>query len=140
MCSTFNDFQLTVESYPLDIITLSETWFKENPLLMKYVQLPGYVTEFRNRENHRGGGVSMYIKDNIRYKRRKDIENIQPDLENLWIVVADRNKHSKLLLGVIYRSTKFMNTQSWLDQMETLLSQISACWDGLLAITGDMNI
>ena len=24
--------------------------------------------------------------------------------------------------------------------METLLSQISACWDGLLVITGDMNI
>ena len=140
MCSTFNEFQLTVESYPLDIITLSETWLKENPLLMKYVQLPGYVTEFRNRENHRGGGVGMYIKDNIRYKRRKDIENIQSDLENLWIEVAGRNKHSKLLLGVIYRSTKFMNTQSWLDQMETLLSQISACWDGLLVITGDMNI
>ena len=33
-----------------------------------------------------------------------------------------------------------MNTQSWLDQMETFLSQISACWDGLLVITGDMNI
>ena len=33
-----------------------------------------------------------------------------------------------------------MNTQCWLDQMETLLSQISAYWDGLLVITGDMNI
>ena len=107
---------------------------------MQYVQLPGYVTEFRNRENHRGGGVGMYIEDNIRYKRRKDIEDTQPDLENLWIEVSGRNKHRKLLLGVIYRSTKFMNTQSWLDQTETLLSQISASWDGLLVITGDMNI
>ena len=140
MCSTFNEFQLTVESYPLDILTLSKTWLKENLLLMQYVQLPGYVTEFRNRENHRGGGVAMYIKDNILYKRRKYIEDIQPDLENLRIEVAGRNKHSKLLLGAIYRPTKFMNTQSWLAQMETLLSQISACWDRLLVITGDMNI
>ena len=76
----------------------------------------------------------------VHYKRHKDVKDIQPDLENLWIEVAGRNKHSKLLLWVIYRSTKFMNTQSWLDQMETLLSQISACWDGLLVITRDMNI
>lgn len=109
-------------------------------MLLEYVQLPGFVTEFRNREKIRGGGVSAYIKDNLSYKRRKDIEGIQPELENLWLELSGRNKHSKLLLGVIYRSTRTISTQSWFDQMETLLSQISAVWDGLLVITGDMNI
>ena len=30
MTSTFDEFLLTVNKYPLDIITLSETWLKDN--------------------------------------------------------------------------------------------------------------
>ena len=62
MCFTFNEFQLTVENYPLDIITLSETWLKQNPFLMQYVRLPKYVTEFQNRENHRGAAWVCTLK------------------------------------------------------------------------------
>ena len=69
MVSTFDEFALTVNTYPLDIIALSETWLKNHKLLMEYVNLPGFVTEFRNRVDTRGGGVGIYIKDTIKYKR-----------------------------------------------------------------------
>ena len=87
MVSTFNEFLLTVNRYPLDIITLSETWLKDNHLLMEYVSIPGYTTEFRNRESIKGGGCGAYIKENINYKRRRDIENLFPELEHLWLEV-----------------------------------------------------
>ena len=90
MVSTFNELLLTVNSYPLDIVALSETWLRDQPQLLYYVSIPGFVTDFRNREGIRGGGVGVYIKENINYKRRRDIENAHPELEHLWIEVPGR--------------------------------------------------
>ena len=109
MVSTFNEFLLTVTNHTLDIITLSETWLKDHPLLMEYVAIPGFNTEFRSRDTIRGGGVGAYIKDTIKYKRRHDIENLLPELEHLWIEVPGRNRHSKALVGVIYRSRRVLD-------------------------------
>ena len=83
MVSTFNELLLTVNSYPLDIAALRETWLRDQPQLLDYVSIPGFVTEFRNREGIRGGGVGVYIKENINYKRRRDIEYAHPELEHL---------------------------------------------------------
>ena len=76
MVSTFNEFLLTVNNYTLDIITLSETWFKDNPFLMEYVTIPGFNTKFCSRDTIRGGEVGAYIKDTIKYELRRDIENL----------------------------------------------------------------
>ena len=73
-------------------------------------------------------------------KRRKDIEKLKPELENLWLEIEGKNKHSKLLLGVIYRSTRILSAQAWFNNIESLLSHLSVNWDGLLILTGDMNI
>ena len=97
MTSTFDNFRLTIETYPFDIFTLSETWLKENKLLLQYV-------------NINGGGVGAYIRDDIPFKRRTDLEQLYPDLEVLWLEVPGRNTNSKLLLGTIYRSERTMPT------------------------------
>ena len=140
MTSTFNEFLVTVKQYPFDVLTLSETWLKDNRQLLEYVSIPGYNFEFRNRESIRGGGVGAYIKESVQYKRRKDIEKLKPELENLWLEFQGKNKHSKLLLGVIYRSTRILSTQEWFDRIESLLGYLIVNWDGLLVLTGDMNI
>ena len=33
-----------------------------------------------------------------------------------------------------------MDTQQWLTHMESMLSDLTTSWEGLLIITGDMNI
>ena len=123
MVSTFNEFLLTVNNYALDIITLSKTWLKDNPLLMEYVTISGFNTEFRSRNTIRDGGVGSYIKDTIKYKRRRDIENLLPELVHLWREVPGRNKHSKALVRVIYRSRRILDDASWFD--ETLLAHLT---------------
>ena len=65
--------------------------------------------EFRNREGIRGGGVGVHIKENINYKRRRDIENAHPELEHLWIEVPGRNKYSRALVGMIYNSERMLS-------------------------------
>jgi hypothetical protein len=143
MVSSFNEFQVFLSQYPMDVmivITMSETWLKENHALLEYVSLSGYGAVFRNRDNIRGGGVGAYISNSIKYKRRKDIENLQPNMEQLWFEVPGRNKHSKALIGVIYRSERIQSSSDWLDSFESLLGHLTVSWDGLLLVTGDINI
>jgi hypothetical protein len=81
MASTFNELLATVNFYPLDIITLRKTWLKDNPSFLEYVAIPGY-------------------RESIKFKHRKDLENLQPDLEHLWLEIPGKNKHSKALIGI----------------------------------------
>ena len=107
--------------------------------LLDYVSTDGYATEFRHRVATKVGGVGAYIKENVAYRRRFDIEKTQPDLEQLWLELPGRNKHSKLLLGVIYRSDLLMTASYWLECFEDLLSHITSTWDGMVVRTGDIN-
>ena len=50
-----------------------------------------------------------------------------------------RNKHNKLLIGVIYRSDLLMTASYWLECFEDLLSHITSTWDGMVVRTGDIN-
>ena len=131
---------MTINQYPFDIITMSETWLKDNKYLLDYVSIPGYVNVFQNRDRIRGSGVGIYIRESINFKCRRDIENLNPDMEHLWLEIPGHNKNSKLLLGVTYHSERIMQIQDWLEGFETMLAHISAHWDGLLVVTGDTNI
>ena len=61
MLSTFDNLMITLNNYPFDIITMSETWLKDNQLLLHHVSIPGYNLAFRKRET-RGGGVGIYVQ------------------------------------------------------------------------------
>ena len=89
---------------------------------LDYVAIEGYITEFRHCEVTKGEGVGAYVKDNIPYKRRYDIENTQPGMEHLWLELHGQNKHSKLLLVVIYRSNLLIPASNWLECFEDLLT------------------
>ena len=120
-------------------MALSETWLRNHKELLDYVAIEGYVTEFHHCEVTKGGGVGAYIKDNIPYKRRYDIENTQPGMEHLWLELPGRNKHSKLLLGVIYRSNLVITASNWLECFEDLLTHVTSNWDGMVVLAGDTN-
>ena len=53
--------QFIVNESKFDIITLSETWLKNDKYLLEYVNLPGSKFSYRNRDEKRGGGVGIYI-------------------------------------------------------------------------------
>ena len=99
----------------MDVALLSETWLRDQKELLDYESIDGYATEFGHRVATKGGGVGGYIKENVAYRRRFDIEKTQPDLEHLWLELPGRNRHSKQLLGVIYRSDLLMTASHWLE-------------------------
>ena len=71
MGSTFDEFQVMLYQHLLDITTLSETWLRNDSNLLHYVQMPGYSFCYKNRDERRGGGVDMYIKDTINTRNGK---------------------------------------------------------------------
>ena len=42
MSSTFDEFQFMINQTRFHVITLSETWLKNDKNLLEYVRLPGY--------------------------------------------------------------------------------------------------
>ena len=84
--------------------------------------------------------VHFYVYRSLTYKRRSDIEAKELDLEHLWLEFPGRNKHSKLLLGTMYRSERMLTSTEWLERFENLLGYLTGTWDGLIVVTGDINI
>jgi len=108
MVSAFDELLLTIKQYLFDMISMSETWLKDNPLLLNH--------EFRSRNSIRGGGVGAYMNETLTFKRRSDIEAKEPDLEHLWLEFPSRNKQSKLLLGTMYRSERMLTSAESLER------------------------
>ncbi|CAB3996159.1 Hypothetical predicted protein [Paramuricea clavata] len=109
MTLSIDEFRLLLETYKFDIAALSETWLQDNPLLLNHVSIPEYTFEYHNGDKIRGGGVGFYIRESISYKRRYDIEEKYPDVEQMWLKLPGRNTHSRLLLAVVYRPQKLLS-------------------------------
>ena len=91
MVSSFDEFNVMLQEHPFDILTLSETWLKDDVNLLNYVQILGYKFRYRNQNERRGGGVGLYIKDSIEYKVRHDLNKIDESIEHLWIECKGNN-------------------------------------------------
>ena len=103
MSSTFDEFQVMVYHHTFDIITLSETWLRNFTNLLQYVQIPAYSFRYKNRDEWRGGGVGMYIKDTIKYKEPQDLSKLDETIKHMWIESQGKNKNKNYLVGVFYQ-------------------------------------
>ena len=82
-----------------NIICLTETWLNHNTS-DDSVNINGYKLYRRDRQtDNNGGGVCVYIRDNIYSCRRLDLE--LPNIECIWVEVNFHNR--KFLLGTFYR-------------------------------------
>ena len=93
MSSTFDEFQFKINQTNFDVITLSETWLKNNKHLLEYVRLTGYEFVYRNRDEKGGGGVGIYIRDKIEFKVRNDISKLDESIEHVWVEIQGRKKN-----------------------------------------------
>ena len=141
MTPTFDEFQFIVNESKFDIITLSETWLKNDKHLLEYVNLPGYKSSNKNRDEKRGGGVGVYIKDRITYKIRNDKISLEDSLEHLWVEIKGKNKKSSYLIGVAYQpSSENAKKIEWIEKIDAASSSIKSTWASTIILAGDTNI
>ena len=82
---TFDDFEAMLDTYEFNVIALTETWLRDYEHLINHVQISGYNLKYNNRFTGQcGGGVGMYIKDNMNYKHRQVIIKIDKSVEHPW--------------------------------------------------------
>ena len=126
-----------ISTYNFDICTHTKTWITDSQYLIDHVSIPGYNILYRNRTSRRGGGVGLYVKDHIKYKQRDEINNINNDIEHLWIEVQGKNKHSSVLIGVMYQpNVNDISRNQWLRNFDEILSKMLSPWPGQIIITG----
>lgn len=122
----------------IDILTLSETHLtSQTEHNSEIFKIEGYVFERLDRKNGPWGGVGMYIKEGINYKRRDDLE--RNCLESLWIEIFINNAKS-LLMTSLYRppnDSKYL-AKNFDEQFNDLLLKVSKEKKEVI-ILGDLN-
>ena len=86
------------EGSKIDVQRLSETHIvdRDESNYAGLFKIDGYTLIKRSRSHCKGGGVAMYAKNSIKFKRRQDLEN--PLLEIIVIEIFIKNAKSILLL------------------------------------------
>ena len=86
------------EQHKFDIFGITETLLNE-PIPTALVDISGYSFERKDRKND-GGGVGAYIKSNIDYTRREDLEN--DNLEFICLEILSEHQQSYFVC-ILYR-------------------------------------
>ena len=101
----FDELELYLESlnYNFSFIGLTETWLNDNNCDL--FARDNYESINRYRKHRIGGGVSLYIKQDIKYKSRSDLECFDTNFETLFVEVDKSSflTNSNIIVGVIYR-------------------------------------
>lgn len=113
--------QLEDHKIKLDVILLCET-FLHNDNKDLY-PLPGYNLISKNRAKMRGGGVAIYLKSDIAFTTRSDLELFhEGEFETIFIETVLLNK--KTIIGEIYR-TPGSNPKKSLEYFESIFAKLN---------------
>lgn len=81
-----------------DIIAITESHLDES-VVDTDIELDGFQPPVRLDRNRHGGGVMLYVKNNLSFKKRDDI--FTPNIEIIWVEIENGNR--RFLVGVVYR-------------------------------------
>lgn len=127
----FNDFKTYVLTADYDIVGVTETWL-QNYVNDDAVKIENY-TFIRLDRPGRGGGIGMYIKNNIQFNIL--YSEYSEFVEHMWIKIEISNK--VYVFAVVYRPPN-TNFDSFLSVFEDTLTEIYSNFDYIIC-TGDFN-
>ena len=103
--SNFNSLSsyLSTLEFGFTAVGVTETWLHD--LNCNLYSLPGYILTENHRTHRSGGGVGIYLKDDLEFKIRNDLVQLDDSFESVFIEIAnDVFKMGKnIIIGVIYR-------------------------------------
>ena len=113
------------------VIGFTETWLNDS-INDEEINIDGYKVVRHDRTSRSGGGVCIYIRNDITFNINPDIPT--DDIESLWInVLLPRSK--PIVVGVLYRPPK---NNTFVEKLSYSLENIRK--DDEVIILGDMNI
>ena len=83
---------LHVELFHFDILTFTETWLNSS-LSTSDIRLQSFNSpERKDRVGNSHGGVIIYVKEGLHYRRRQDLE--PRGIECIWIELSNNHKRT----------------------------------------------
>lgn len=121
------------------VICLSETWL-DNDANGLY-EMNGYTFLSHCRINKRGGGVAMYIRNNLVFADITDLYNFNSDTFECMIaeIGGNVNSMSKIVVVSLYRPPG-ADLQSFASELPVFLAQFEKRSRKKLILAGDFNI
>ena len=112
------EIKFLARSSNASVLAVSETWLDDS-ILDSEIKIPGYKV-IRHDRNREGGGVCLYIRENLAFNERPDLKH-----KKLETIFADilLPKTKPILIGCVYRPPKF--SQFYNNLEESLMSSSS---------------
>ncbi|CAB4038401.1 Hypothetical predicted protein, partial [Paramuricea clavata] len=137
-----DELQLVAQINQVEVICITESWLNTS-VVDSMISLSNFI-QFRNDRTYScGGGVSIYIKEEIYCRRLEHFEDSA--IESLWLLLRPKRlprSISALLLAVIYHTTSSganENFELYNHIQRNVESFLSLHPDGLVFVTGDFN-
>ena len=136
--SSYEDiYELLDSQQGIDVLTLSETHVLRD-LHDDFFNIEGYEFVNKPRTTGLGGGVAVYLKKSIKWKRRLDLE--KQDVENITLEIFPHKSKSFLIITIYKppKDSKYLskNFDNYLD--EILNSALST--HNEIILLGDCNV
>ena len=125
---------------PFDILVFTETWLtpdKESQCIFKGfrpIHLMRPVNEHADFKL-RGGGISIFIKNNLEFIQRTDLNIMLPYIECVFIEITYNNQ--KYIIGGIYRDPS-TNTNLFIEKLNSIIEPLKSSHK--IILLGDYNI
>lgn len=129
-----DELKLAVQEEKYEMVAITETWLHQQ-IENAEINIPGYKIYRKDRNGEhkeRGGGLILYVKENLKTKLIEDSDDKQT--EALWITIED-NKQTNIQIGLFYKRP--LATQQEKDSIFKSLRRHST--NNNCIILGDFN-
>ena len=122
----------------VNIMLLCETFLNKNTA--NRIRIPGYTLVSNYRQDHKGGGTSVLIKDGIPFQWRQDLDVfIEKHTESTFVEISIKNG-TPVVIGSLYR-TPNTPAQEFIDNVSNVIKKIRCEGKNKEAILGmDHNL
>lgn len=132
LLSNFNDIELLINDRDVDILCISESWLP--PVMQNnFIEILGYSVY--RCDGGRGGGVCIYVRENLKVNVLTPSLERPPQVEDLWLAIQYK-KFPSFIVGCVYRHPHALNES--FNYLSDIFSNMCLRKKPLL-ILGDFN-
>ena len=125
---------------PFDILVFTETWLTPDKVELCHFDNFQSIHLLRPKDGNmdfkvRGGGVSIFIKNNLQFTHRQDLDIMLPYIECSFIEIKHNNNN--YLIGGIYRVPN-TNIDCFIEKLNSVVEPLKSSFK--MVLLGDYNI
>ena len=126
---------LTSLDIKFSVVGITETWLLDSPV---GVDIDGYNFVYKNRPVRSGGGVGLYVSDNLDFRIRSDIYADEDEVMEALFIEVIRPHEKNVIVGIFYRPPN-QTVNEFVTRMNEILGKISRD-NKICYIMGDFNL